>query len=527
MKRKVCMLRFFFPSSLLFSTYYECFLRFVMEIPISISRNRCNHQLWFVILVSFLFFFVFICFDYSSLIGTQSRFTVFLNHYQNSNDTLLKTKPLFSPDSSCLGKYIYIHDLPRHFNQEFLDNCDQFHVGTERNMCPYLANSALGLQVENADGILSNNSWYSTNQFLLEVIFHNRMKNYKCLTTDSSIASAIYVPFYAGLEIGRYLWGAEISVRDKSAHDFVNWVSTKPEWGKMFGRDHFFVAGRISWDFRRQTDNHTDWGSKLRFLPESRNMSMLAIEASSWNNDYAIPYPTCFHPSSNNDLFEWQDKMRRQKRTYLFSFAGAPRPDLQKSIRGKIIEECQASENLCKLLECNYGANGRITCDNPVSVMKLFQNSVFCLQPTGDSYTRRSMFDSILAGCIPVFFHPGTAYAQYKWHLPKNYKKYSVFISVKDVKEWKDGINKTLGSIGEDRVLAMREEVISLIPRIMYADPRSRLDKTEDAFDLALNGILQRVDQFRKLIREGKDPSIGFADSDDYKYTFSGYVGEN
>jgi hypothetical protein len=34
----------------------------------------------------------------------------------------------------------------------------------------------------------------------------------------------------------------------------------------------------------------------------------------------------------------------------------------------------------------------------------------------------------MLAGSIPVFFHPGSAYVQYIWHLPKNYTRYSVFI---------------------------------------------------------------------------------------------------
>ncbi|KAF2302272.1 hypothetical protein GH714_033945 [Hevea brasiliensis] len=357
-------------------------------------------------------------------------------------------------------------------------------------MCPYLVNYALGHDVENSQGILLNKSWYSTNQFLLELIFHYRIKKYNCLTNDSSLASAIYVPFYAGLDVSRYLWGVKTSVRDQSASDLVKWLVENPEWKKMLGRDHFLVAGRIAWDFRRKTNNESDWGSKLRFLPESNNMSMLAIESSSWNNDYAIPYPTCFHPSKDSEVFQWQDRMRRQKRPYLFSFAGAPRPDLQ------------------------------------VNVMRLFQNSVYCLQPRGDSYTRRSIFDSILAGCIPVFFHPGTAYAQYKWHLPKNYSKYSVYIPVRDVKDWKAGINETLLGIPQDRVLALREEVIKLIPRIIYADPRSKMETSEDAFDLAVKGILERIERVRRKIREGKDPSIGFAEGDDYKYTFSGYVGE-
>ncbi|KAJ4723132.1 putative Xyloglucan galactosyltransferase KATAMARI1 [Melia azedarach] len=273
-------------------------------------------------------------------------------------------------------------------------------------MCPYLVNFGFGPEIENHDMVLLNESWFLTNQFLLEVIFHERMKNYSCLTNDSALASAIYVPFYAGLDLGRHLWGGNISVRDSSALDFVKWVAGKPEWKRMWGRDHFLVVGRISRDFRRKTDNESDWGSKFRFFPESKNMSMLAIESSSWNNDYAIPYPTCFHPSKESKILKWQDKMRRQKRQCLFSFAGAPSPDLKDLIRGKIMDQCIASGSLCKLINCDCGATN---CNNPVNVMKVFQNSVFCLQSPGDSYTRRSIFYAILAACIPVFFLPGTA----------------------------------------------------------------------------------------------------------------------
>ncbi|KAK3204199.1 hypothetical protein Dsin_018245 [Dipteronia sinensis] len=159
--------------------------------------------------------------------------------------------------------------------------------------------------------------------------------------------------------------------------------------------------------------------------------------------------------------------------------------------------------------------------------MKVFQSSVFCLQPPGDSYTRRSIFDSILAGCIPVFFHPGTAYAQYLWHLPKNYTTYSLYMPVREIKDWKVRIKETLLGISEDRVVELREEVIRLIPRIIYADPNSKLESIEDdAFDLSVKGILERIERVRELIREGKDPSIGFSDGDDYKYTFSPYGGE-
>ncbi|KAL5848512.1 hypothetical protein ACOSQ4_006525 [Xanthoceras sorbifolium] len=533
----------------------------------------CSQQLWFVILVSFSLGFVLLCFDYSALFGSDNGDVLVLNNYENGVTTTVDSESnhfsgnysdddddIIAPlprnplvvvvnqtdsvaleptrekkgvvevkdesDSSCLGRYIYVHDLPSRFNEDLVKNCHLFTRGTEQNMCPYLVNLGLGSRIQNHEMVLLNDSWFSTNQFLLEVIFHNRMKNYKCLTGNSSLASAIYVPFYAGLDISRRLWGVRTSERDSSAVDLLKWVAEKPEWKRMWGRDHFLVAGRISWDFRRQTDNESDWGSKLRFLPESKNMSMLSIESSCWNNDFAIPYPTCFHPSKKDQILQWQHKMRRQKRNYLFSFAGAPRPDLQDSIRGKIIDQCLASGSACKLLDCNYGATN---CDNPVNVMKVFRSSVFCLQPPGDSYTRRSIFDAILAGCIPVFFHPGTAYAQYLWHLPKNYTTYSLYMPVREIKDWKVRINETLLGISEDRVIGLREEVIKLIPKIIYADPMSPKSETlemEDAFDVAVKGILERIEKVRELIREEKDPSIGFSDGDDYKYTFSAYGGE-
>lgn len=418
----------------------------------------------------------------------------------------------------CLGRYIYVHNLPSQFNYDLLKNCRLLTRGTNSNMCPYMVNLGIGAEIEDSHGVLSNKSWFSTNQFMLEVIFHNKMKRYECLTNDSSLASAIFVPYYAGLDISQYLWSSNLSVRDSPGLDLLRWLAERPEWKKMLGMDHFLVAGRISWDFRRQTDNVSDWGTKFRFLPESKNLTMLSVESSSWNNDFAVPYPTNFHPSKDREVLKWQSRMKAQNRSYLFTFAGAPRSDLNDSIRGVAIEQCRASR-ACKFIDCSSSDGNH--CDNPVNVMKVFQSSVYCLQPPGDSYTRRSIFDSILAGCIPVFFHPGTAYAQYLWHLPSNGTNYSVYIPVRDVKNWKGNLEKILLGISKEKELAMREEVVGLIPRIIYADPRSRLKTFEDAFDLTVKGVLERIEGVRRIIKEGKDPSVGFAEGDDYKYTFS------
>ncbi|XP_048427535.1 LOW QUALITY PROTEIN: probable xyloglucan galactosyltransferase GT14 [Pyrus x bretschneideri] len=471
---------------------------------------KCSQELWFGLLISLALCIVFLSFDYS----TFSSLNLLLN--KQVDPIGVSNNPV--TDSSCFGRYVYMHDdLPEIFNSDWVKNCKFLTKRTDKpNLCTFFENYGFGPEIENSEGVLSNKSWFSTNQFLLEFIFHNEMKHYKCLTKVSSQASAVYVPFYAGLDATLHLWASNITVRDASVKQLVSWLARKPEWAKMWGRDHFLVAGRISWDFRRQTDDVSDWGSKLRWLPESMNMTMLSVEGSSWNNDIAIPYLTNFHPVEDDDLFQWQSRMRKLERAYLFTFAGTPRPDQQSSIRGKIIDRCVASSR-CKLIDCSLGGN--IDCDNPLSVMRVFQSSVYCLQTGGDSYTRRSTFDSILAGCIPVFFHPGAAYSQYLWHLPKNHSSYPVYIPVRVADDMPRSIDEILLGISKENELAIREEVRRLIPNLVYADPRSRLE-TEDAFDLAIKGILDRIKDVRKVIREGNDLSIGFTDEDSYKYTF-------
>ncbi|KAI4344921.1 hypothetical protein L6164_012101 [Bauhinia variegata] len=489
----------------------------------SITRNFYGHPC-FAIFISFaLLISTLLCFDYSTFFHNPSNvFTFFLAKQENpvANKASLSNQ---NPDSDyCTGRYIYIHELPSRFNNDFIKNCEVLTEGSDQhpNMCPYLENFGFGLQVENSNGALSNSSsWYATNQYSLEVIFHKKMKSYECLTNDSSLASAIFVPFYPGLDNSRFMFGNQNeTLKDFFGKDLVQWLSGKREWKKMWGRDHFLVSGRIAWSYRRQIDNMSQWGSNFRVLPESMNMSMLATEASSWSNDIAIPYPTPFHPSKDSEILRWQRGISKRKRPYLFTFTGAPRPQLDDSLRGKIINHCQGSK-FCKFLDCSNGDN----CYNPSKFMRVLQNCVFCLQPPGDSHTRKSIFDSMLAGCIPVFFDAGSAYTQYLWHLPKNRTKYSVYIPVRDVKEWYPNIEKILLGFSEQEVLAMRQEVIKLIPRIVYAYPGSKLEMFEDSFDIAVKGMLERIERVRELMRNGSDPSLGFAHEDPYRYSFSDY----
>ncbi|CAA0374186.1 unnamed protein product [Arabidopsis thaliana] len=400
---------------------------------------------------------------------------------------------------TCAGRYVYMHNLPSRFNEDLIKSCEAYIE--LRNKCKYLINSGFGPRILEEDHnhttrvlTIETGSWYYTNQFMLEVIFREKMRHYECLTNDSSLSSVVFVPFYAGFDVRRF-WGYNVKLRDELGEDLAQWLRERPEWRKMYGRDHFFVTGRVGRDFRRVTDQDSDWGNKLMRLPEFENITMLSIETNSRSNEFAVPYPTYFHPKSRTEVKRWQRQVTMMQRRYLFSFVGANRPKMEESIRGEIIRQCLASQGRCKFLDCDTSSKD---CSDPVKVVEVFQDSVFCLQPPGDTPTRRSTFDSILAGCIPVFFSVDSVYNQYKWYFPKDRTKYSVYISEEGVKNGKVSIEKLLANVSEEKISRMRNEVEKIIPKIIYTKPGEvGPEKIEDAFEIAVARVLERVSLFK------------------------------
>ncbi|KAF9616720.1 hypothetical protein IFM89_031996 [Coptis chinensis] len=113
-------------------------------------------------------------------------------------------------------------------------------------------------------------------------------------------------------------------------------------------------------------------------------------------------------------------------------------PNIRRSIRGECENTTSNStralggsySEVCKIVDCSNGI-----CDHdPYRYMRPMLKASFCLQPPGDTPTRRSTFDAILAGCIPVFFEESSAKTQFGWHLPENqFDEFSVFIPKEEV----------------------------------------------------------------------------------------------
>lgn len=409
-----------------------------------------------------------------------------------------------------------MYELPAEFNAEILKRCE-YGLARWLNICPRVANGGYGQPYNSSLG----DGWFHTDSYMLEIIFHQRMKQYRCLTLDPVLADAVFVPYYSGLDALRYLYFAGPNRAREPSHgaDLMSWLRERDEWKRRGGRDHLMVMGRTAWDFvvRR------GWGTGMLELPGVHNMTLLMIERRSWQaNEMAVPYPTSFHPSSSQKLQEWMTRVRESTRTRLFAFAGSIRPYADDGgFRGLLMRLCARSPGSCRLLDCRAAR-----CSQEAEpVMRAFMESIFCLQPPGDTPTRRSTFDAIIAGCIPVFFNRDSAYTQYTWHLPTGGDEsdfgYSVYIPQDDVVYDESVVERVLWGFSSKRVKEMQDKVASLIPRVIYmarstSGDSEAAESVEDAFDVSVERVLHKVSEQKQAAKyeEEKKAAVLFNDID-------------
>ena len=205
---------------------------------------------------------------------------------------------------------------------------------------------------------------YKTYQYALEVIVHNRMRRYECLTDDPAAATAVYVPFYPGLELQEHICDLNSTVRSGPSSEFLQWLSSRPQWAAFGGRDHFMIAAKTTWMFRKDVAVEP-CGNDFLEQPESGNMTVLTYESNIWEpRDFAVPYPSYFHPRSADEVAAWQARARGAERPWLFAFTGARRANGTLAIRDRIIDSCESSSR-CRLVDCSHGYEGSKTCSSP------------------------------------------------------------------------------------------------------------------------------------------------------------------
>ncbi|XP_051127115.1 xyloglucan galactosyltransferase XLT2-like [Andrographis paniculata] len=398
--------------------------------------------------------------------------------------------PRYSED--CPSGRVYAYDLPSEFNADLvLRDCADLDPWNWE--CGIIANHGYGAAATELRRILPDDmhkSWYHTNQFTLEVISHHRILKHKCRTLSPESATAFYIPFYAGLAVGKYLWTNDTAKRDRQCKKMLRWVRNQDHWKKSNGSDHFMTISRITWDFRRLTDPGQSWGSSFLNMPQMQRVTRFIVEKYPGDEmDVTVPYPTGFHPKTREALNEWQTFVRDYNRSALFSFIGTNRNWAETDLRRFLMDYCAKESDSCRAVDCAVSdcpTNSSLT-------LKPMLDSEFCLQPKRDSFTSKAVFDCMVAGAVPVFFSKTTAYEQYEWFLPGEPESYSVLLDQEGVKNGTVSIKEALMNYSKEEIRKKREKVVDTIPRIIYAKPSAGVRSFKDAFDIALEGVLERI----------------------------------
>jgi hypothetical protein len=431
--------------------------------------------------------------------------------------------------AACAGRQIYVYKLPPQFNQKLIESC-----GSQpgwRNMCYDLSNQGLGAQFDVpesdplANVLLPRTAWFKTNQFSLELLFHERLKAYPCLTDDPEQAAMSYIPFYSALDLTPKLFENSVAVRDQLSERLVGWLQSNRHWETSGGKKHIMVLGRIVWDYVRPVNAFkpgTAWGNALLSFPELWNVTKLSIERNPWDSEQmAIPYPTSFHPASDVEMVAWRSTIRNAKRNKLVVFVGSPRYNKVggTDLRRELVRQCSGAGNgtwsdrdndtttaaaaaaagiansnrtkdpsrSCTMVLCNVVGCAR----NPQAPIRAFLEAVFCLHPPGDSATRKSFFDCLIAGGIPVLFDNMSAAQQYQWHLPRNTSSYAITFNRKQVVSRELDIVKRLLEIPHEVITSMQATINDMVSHFVYQKPGSKL-AIKDAFDYTIDHLLQK-----------------------------------
>ena len=249
---------------------------------------------------------------------------------------------------------------------------------------------------------------YNTSQWALYATFSQRLHSRGCVVSDPADADAFYIPFDL-LEIkltekGPVAWMGATEFERTAYRMLVDSTPDGDRWlARHGGRDHFMVYGGV--------ERH---GLSL-ISPENilDRVPILALEGDSslgglkGAQQLAVPYPSVFHDGESKvgagTLRPWEYN-RNRSRTHLAFYAGGGH-GVAFRLRAALDAACSADPR-CAHEDISLAANNIEAQPDQLMarLVKGMMEATFCLQPPGDTPSRKGIVDSVLLGCIPVLF---------------------------------------------------------------------------------------------------------------------------
>ncbi|KAK3592971.1 hypothetical protein CHS0354_023193 [Potamilus streckersoni] len=325
---------------------------------------------------------------------------------------------------------IYVYDMTSFFNRDQVECLYKY--PRQYQGCYKFSDCGMGPEIYRINGVkmdinqdqLCDFSVRETHMFSLEVIIHYKLLSSPYRTLKPEEADAFYVPVYFGLHYmcdyypqGSGTWMLQ--------HLF-SFLTHQPYFNK--GLLHFTTFGRTLHDL------HSDVIPVIQNY-HANSLVFMSIEDEfepNWIDfikihdirSFTLPYPSyvhlisCYSTNSNQTSFNQRNdttsRINRgtERNVFVLLAMGQReltplRERLESQFRIQTDESHEeyfnkrpvgAKEDMV-LLHTN-------PCVEPVIhiTTRWLTNSVFCLQPGGLTPSRKSVYDSIQSGCIPVLF---------------------------------------------------------------------------------------------------------------------------
>jgi hypothetical protein len=184
----------------------------------------------------------------------------------------------------------------------------------------------------------------------------------------------------------------------------------------------------------------------------------------------SVPVLSSVHWSTGSEQ-PWADPRPRPLLMYFVGGFHGP----HAALREKIFDDCsRLGLPLCRA-EKHFSTKSLLA----------KRSAVFCLEPDGDSPWRKSYFDAITNGCIPVFFGPTTVEVTSPWHwAPRAFRDNSRLV-LSAAAFMNGSLNlESLQQVPAERIAEMQRAIATHGGRLHYA--AEDVPTGDDAFEILL-----------------------------------------
>ena len=260
---------------------------------------------------------------------------------------------------------------------------------------------------------------------------------------------------YCDLQLGAHGLGAALYLSMEAHPHNASWVYPEGYCGKVCVRAYRpqLLSDPLFWS--------VPWPSMVHAQPTSGGMAL-------WASDHARPILA----AANFNLVH---------RPIL------PKPTLQ--LRAQLLESCRSHPAQC--------ISQPAVAELPGRTALMYWQATFCLQPGGDTITRKGIIDSILLGCIPVLFHDGQL-AQWPWHWGSWVHNATVLLNQSAIRSKDIDVIDVLATIPKEVVETMQLCLRTHAHRMQYSTSDTVATSSSqhgrsapDAFDIILQGAWQ------------------------------------